>query len=369
MHVLGFLFSAMMMTDLVQRFETRVFVPLGGSADPIRANCHYQTIIGSEIIPVKVLGRPFPRSFETTTERMTTPDHDWFDIELTTNINTDGRDIVVILHGLESSTKGPLVTKMATAYLKIGLACVLVSFRGCNGEDNATPGGYHVGFTKDIDLVTAMLSKRFPQRRIYLSGFSLGGNVALKFLGELGDKAAERGIVGAAVTCVPFDPVASQGKLDQGINRVLYSENFLATLKRKAERQIEKFPGSFDIDRVRRCRTIGEFDDEFISKIYGFDGKVDYYRKSGSKWWLNKIRVPTCAINARDDPFIEETSLPTRVDVGEEAPVRLIYTDQGGHCGFMANTLLEEEKETGWLAHELARFIEYLRKSADIQSA
>jgi predicted alpha/beta-fold hydrolase len=79
--------------------------------------------------------------------------------------------------------------------------------------------------------------------------------------------------------------------------------------------------------------------------------------------------VPTCAINARDDPFIEETSLPTRVDVGEEAPVRLIYTDQGGHCGFMANTLLEEEKETGWLAHELARFIEYLRKSADIQSA
>jgi hypothetical protein len=175
----------------VDLFCSRIFVPLGGSADPIRANPHYQTIIGSEILPVKLLGRPFPRFFDTTTERITTPDGDWFDIELTTNIDSaEGRDIVIVLHGLESSTRGPLVTKMATAFLKVGLACVLVAFRGCNGEENDTPGGYHVGFTKDIHLVTAIMSKRYPNRKLYLSGFSLGGNVALKFLGELGDSAA-----------------------------------------------------------------------------------------------------------------------------------------------------------------------------------
>jgi uncharacterized protein len=349
--------------DLVQSFESRIFTPLGGSADPIRANCHYQTIIGSEILPAKLLGRVFPRGFETTTERIRTPDSDWFDIELTRNVDDPCKDIVIILHGLESSTKGPLVTKMATAYLNLGLACVLVSFRGCGGEENETPGGYHLGFTSDLDLITTILHQRYPSKFLYLSGFSLGGNVALKFLGELGPAAKKRGIVGAAVTCVPFDPVASQGKLDKGVNRILYSENFLATLKKKAERQIAKFPGSFDIERVRKCRTIGEFDDEFISKIYNFEGKEDYYRRNGAKWWLSKICVPTVAINARDDPFIEESSLPTRIDVGE-APVRLIYVDHGGHCGFIANKLEDVERETGWLAHELARFVSFLRENA-----
>ena len=352
----------------VQAWESRVFIPLGGSADPIRANCHYQTIIGSEILPVKLLGREFPRSFETTTERLATPDGDWFTIEKTSNIDDEDeeRDIVVILHGLESSTKGPLVTKMTTAYLNLGLSCVLVSFRGCGGEDNDTPGGYHLGFTSDVDFVTALLHERYPRRLLYLSGFSLGGNVCLKFLGELGEAAPARAIAGCAVTCVPFDPVASQGKLDKGLNRILYSENFLATLKLKAERQIAKFPGAFDIESIRKCRTIGEFDDEFISKIYSFDGKEDYYRKNGAKWFLNTIRVPTVAINARDDPFIEESSLPTRVDVGDVAPVRLCYHDNGGHCGFIANKLEAVELSTGWLAYEMSRFIEHIRSTPSV---
>lgn len=357
--------------DLVNSFQSRPFIPLGGSADWIRANCHYQTIVGSEILPLKLLGRPFPRTFETTTERISTPDNDWFNIEITSNINEDSTaGIVVILHGLESNTKGPLVTKMATAYLHAGFACVLISFRGCGDPslpldvlDNDTLGGYHLGFTKDVDLVTTLLHERYPKRLIYLSGFSLGGNVCLKFLGEMGDKALERGIGGAATTCVPFDPIASQGKLDVGFNRMVYSENFLQTLKKKAERQIAKFPGSFDIDRVRKCNTIGEFDDTFIASIYSFKDKTDYYRRNGSKWFLDKIRVPTIAINARDDPFIEETSLPTRVDVGEEAPVLLVYTDHGGHCGFLADRLSQEEKQCGYLSYELSRFLTHIHRA------
>jgi len=346
----------------VTSFESRVFVPLGGSADPVRASPHYQTIIGSEILPAKLFGRVFPRTFDTTVERIKTPDNDWFDIEKSMNIDDDAAapSIVVVLHGLESNTRGPLVTKMATAFLRDGFAFVLVSFRGCGGEENATPGGYHLGFTDDLDLVTRILRERYPKRDFYISGFSLGGNVTLKFLGEQKEAALERGIKGAAVTCVPFDPIASQGKLDVGINRILYSENFLSTLKKKAERQIERFPGSFKIERVRRCNTIGEFDDEFISAIYGFAGKTDYYRKCGSKWWLSSIRVPTIAINARDDPFIEEDSLPTRVDVAE-APVRLVYHDKGGHCGFIANSVAEEDRVCGFLAGELSRALVHIR--------
>ena len=202
--------------DVINSYQTRPFVPRGGSAS-FQANCHWQTIIGSEVLTVKFMGKAFPRTFETTVERLDTPDGDWFDIELTAGIDDNFKGgIVVILHGLESNTRGPLVTKMATAYLAQHFSCVLVSFRGCNGEDNATVGGYHLGFTKDVDVVTKMLHQRYPDRPIYLSGFSLGGNVCLKYLGEIGDSAEERGIAGAAVTCVPFDPIASQGKLDKG---------------------------------------------------------------------------------------------------------------------------------------------------------
>jgi hypothetical protein len=108
-------------------------------------------------------------------------------------------------------------------------------------------------------------------------------------------------------------------------------------LKQKAERQIAKFPGSFDIERVRRCNTIGEFDDEFVARIYNFRDKIDYYEQSGSIRYLKDIRVPSIAINAVDDPFIEENSLPTEADHVKGAPVRLIYQDYGGHCGFLAS--------------------------------
>jgi predicted alpha/beta-fold hydrolase len=196
------------------------------------------------------------------------------------------------------------------------------------------------------------LHQRYPNKKIYLSGFSLGGNVILKYLGELGDRASkDLNIIGAVATSVPFDPLASQPKLDQGFSRAVYSENFLKTLKAKAELKILRFPGSFDIEAVRRCKTIGDFDQAFIAPVFGYLDKEDYYRKTGSKWWLSKIRVPTVCINALDDPFIEETALPTDRDT-QGAPVRLIYHRHGGHCGFMAHT---PPAAHGWLAEEMAR--------------
>ena len=175
----------------------------------------------------------------------------------------------------------------------------------------------------------------------------------------MGEEAETLNLVGAAVTCVPFDPVASQGKLDVGINRAIYSENFLQTLKKKAKRKIAQWPNSFDYEKIKNCTTIGEFDDHFIARIYGFKDKVDYYRKTGSKWWLHKIRVPTIAVNARDDPFIEESSLPSEEDV-KTAPVRLIYTDQGGHCGFIGSAVDYNIPGWGYIAEELGRCIDHI---------
>lgn len=130
----------------------------------------------------------------------------------------------------------------------------------------------------------------------------------------------------------------------------------MRTLKAKAEKQHKKFPQAFDIDAIRRCSAIGDFDDAYIAKIYGFEDKIDYYRKTGSKWWLSKIRVPSIAVNAVDDPFIEASSLPGEADVGA-APVRLIYHEKGGHCGFVSR---DNEHPHGWLAEELGRALKHI---------
>ena len=142
-------------------------------------------------------------------------------------------------------------------------------------------------------------------------------------------------------------------------------------MKAKAEVEHQRFPEQFSIEEVRACETICAFDDAYLSKIYKFKDKDDYYRSSGAKWWLPKIRVPAVAINARDDPFIEVASLPSAEDVGDTAPVRLIYPKHGGHCGFhTAQQYMGYEggenapvPAHGWLAEELARFLDHVHIS------
>ena len=195
----------------------------------IFSNCHYQTIIGSEALRVKLIGS-IPRNFHTSSQRFETRDSDFFDVEFSDNMETS-LGVVVVLHGLESSTKGPLVTKMASSFINAGFAVCLMSFRGCSGDDNLTQGAYHLGFTTDVHQLVEYINSKYPKLNIYLSGFSLGGNVCIKYLSEIGENCIKLNCKGAVVTSVPFDPVASQHKIDQGFNRFVYSENFLATLK------------------------------------------------------------------------------------------------------------------------------------------
>jgi predicted alpha/beta-fold hydrolase len=193
----------------------------------------------------------------------------------------------------------------------------------------------------------------------------------LIFVVELGEEATSPSmrIIGAVVTCVPFDPVAGQMKLDTGFSRAVYSENFLLTLKAKAELQNTRYPGKFDIVTVRNCRSIGDFDNAFIAPVFGYTDKVDYYRKTGSKWWLDKIRTCVIAINALDDPFIEESSLPVQSELPTEASVRLIYHEYGGHCGFYSSDGSEGVVRHGWLAEELARAVEHIHHSSSAAAA
>ena len=141
-------------------------------AELVLGNCHVQTIIGSEVVRARIFG--FPKSYTSTRKRFDTDDGDFFYADFTHVNQEEDAPIVVVLHGLESNPDGPLVIKMAEAFHDKGFTCCLVAFRGCTGEENWTPGAYHVGFTKDVKQVTQYLKQKYPNKRIYLSGFSLG---------------------------------------------------------------------------------------------------------------------------------------------------------------------------------------------------
>ncbi len=361
--------------EVLETFPARPFDPV-----PWVTNEHWQTIWGAravqDIVLQKVAPHTLPQGWQDVydrRERWETPDGDFFHVDFlfaesgpaVPSPTTAPRPLAIVLHGLESTSWALLPRSMAKAYAKRGFDVLALNFRGCCGTDNLKPYSYHLGFTDDLAYVVRRLHAEDPRRRVYLTGFSLGGNVILKCLGELGAEAARLGVEGAAVACVPFDAVRSSSKIDTGFNRWVYAANFLSTLKVKAAQKWEKHrndeqaEGPYDLARVLACSSIGDFDDEVIAKLHNFEGKVDYYTQSCSKQYLPRIRVPALVVNARDDPFINVAGLPTQAEVGE-GTVRLIYHDYGGHCGFLTG---REEKgapeEERWLPTELARFLKH----------
>ncbi|CAM9310490.1 unnamed protein product, partial [Phaeothamnion confervicola] len=265
--------------------------------------------------------------------------------------------------GLESTSTAPLTSRIALAFQAKGFSVAVMCFRSCSGEDNRGIGCYHLGFTDDLKFIVETLRARYPKTPFVLSGFSLGGNVIAKLLGELGERAEDLGIVGGAVACVPYDAVACQQRIDSGFNRAVYSKNFLKSLIPKMQRKAAVNPRIaeiVDMARVARCKTVGEFDDAFIAPIYGFSSFVDYYEKAQSGPYLKKVRVPVLALQALDDPFMRAETYPTTGDL-EGAPVRLVYHRYGGHCAFISRD--KREQEQGWLPIELARFGQHVHDS------
>jgi uncharacterized protein len=358
-------------------FEARPFQP-----NPLLRNEHWQTIWGARAIQDMVLKALSPSAVPSAwsdvydrREKWETPDNDFFHVDYLFSSSSRGTaaagagapppPVAIVLHGLESTSSALLPRSMAKAFARQGFDVLALNFRGCCGSENLQPYAYHLGWTEDLAFAIRRLHQEDPRRRIYLTGFSLGGNVILKCLGELGDEAARLGVEGAAVACVPFDAVRSSGKIDSGFNRFVYAANFLSTLKVKAARKHAQHSGPdgrgpYDLERVLACRKIGDFDDEVIAKLHGFTDKVDYYRQSCSKQYLPRIRVPSLVVNAIDDPFINEAGLPAQADVGG-APVRLVFHKHGGHCGFITGDerpgMPEEERFLPW---ELARFLAHV---------
>lgn len=379
---------------LAASFEAEDFNPV-----PWFSNNHFQTICGylardipessyiknGNIMPFvgAAVGSFLRRNnrakcnFWDEREEVRTPDGDWFHADYKAAEGSP-KGLVILLHGLEANAESALSRGIASAYEDLGMDVVCLNFRGCSGEPNDTLGGYHAGFTGDLKYCLELLKSEFAELPpIYLSGFSLGGNVVLKALGELGLDAVKRyNIKGAAVACPPFDLERDIRFLNkQGFNRAVYANGLLEKFKDKVQDQLETLCNGdesthrFNFHDTMAASTTQEFDNAFIAPVYGFRDAAEYYEKCSSMFFLEKIAVPTLVIRAKDDPFFDPEAIPQYLtyEEGGRAPVKIVETAHGGHLGYAFQQLDDEaaKPNRSWLPYQLARFLQHVQEDSN----
>jgi predicted alpha/beta-fold hydrolase len=220
-------------------------------------------------------------------------------------------------------------------------------FRGTSGEPNRLARSYHSGDTADFDFVLSTLRGREPRARFAAAGFSLGGNVLLKWLGERG---ADAPLTIAVAASVPFELAPSSARLEKGLSRI-YGEFLLRRLKRSARRKLDKLPISDA--RLSALRTIREFDEFVTAPLHGFRDADDYYARSGCRPYLKAITVRTLIVQAEDDPFMSPDVIPQPGELA--AAIEIDLPIHGGHVGFVSGAW--PWRPTYWLEERIADFI------------
>lgn len=224
----------------------------------------------------------------------------------------------------------PYLAGMVRHLTRNGFDCLAWHYRSCSGELNRQERFYHIGETGDLHLVIQYaLSKEYST--IYLMGFSAGGNVTLKYVGEQG-RSINPAIKKAVVFSVPLDLMGSARRLERW-DSLVYNYRFNRTLKRKVMQKAAVMPGVFPTDAVRKARSIREFDNLFTAPMNGFRDVTDYYTRSSSLQFIPAIAIPTLIVNAKNDPFLSPECFPDTL--ARELPnVWMEFPENGGHCGF-----------------------------------
>lgn len=295
-------------------------------------NAHAQTIFPA-------LFRRTPR-VTTNRERLELSDGDFLDLDWNTDNQSDR--VAILTHGLEGTSSNPYMQGMAAALRRAGWDVLAWSFRGCSGETNRLLRSYHSGVTEDLERVIDHSLKTVRYRRVALIGFSIGGNITLKYLGETTpDPRIDR----AVAFSVPCDLGSSSRKLESRSNRI-YMKRFLDTLATKIREKIERYPDQLTDQGLRKMRTFEEFDEAYTAPLHGFRDAADYWKRASSKPVLRDIRISTLLINALDDPFLPSECFP--IESARANPnFHLEMPERGGHLGFVAfNSLNEYWTET-----------------------
>ncbi|HEX2722125.1 MAG TPA: hydrolase [Gemmatimonadaceae bacterium] len=269
----------------------------------------------------------------TRIERIDTPDGDFLDLHHTDA--PENAPLLVLLHGLEGSIGSHYVQALLSEASRRAWHATVLIFRSCGAELNRARRFYHSGETSDLDLALEHLLGANPSSNIVLAGVSLGGNVLLKYLGEKGSAVSKR-IKGAAAVSVPFDLSRAARHIDLGFSRV-YRRSFIRSLRRKAVAKLESFPDLASRSSIDAATTMVEFDNSFTAPVHGFRDADEYYEKSSSIRWLERIRINTLLLNAVDDPFLPRQVLDDVRAIARHNPaLTLEFPAGGGHVGFVS---------------------------------
>ena len=296
-------------------------------------NGHLQTILGALL----------PRRFRdgVVTERLELPDGDFLDLDWG---KAGHRRLAVISHGLEGSSKNSDIRGLSAALNEAGWDTLAWNFRGCSGEQNRCLRFYHSGETGDLSAVINHAAVNYSS--LALVGFSLGGNMVLKYLGE---GNVHPFLQAAVAVSVPVDLASSARALDRRLGNQIYLRRFMKSLAAKVEAKAKRFPAEIDATGVHDIRSFSIFDDRYTARIHGFRDAEDYWRQSSAIGYLNRISIPTLLLNAKDDPFLSRESFPY-VEASKNPCFYLEAPRSGGHLGFL-------DAQGFWIERRIPQFL------------
>lgn len=259
-------------------------------------------------------------------ERLVLPDGDFLDLTMTPD---NGGPVVLVLHGLQGSIRSRYACGMLASLYNANFTGILMHFRGCSGKINNQARLYHSGETSDPRQVINFLQQRYPGRPLLAIGFSLGGNVLLKLLGEDDPVSLQA----AVAVSVPLRLDYCADRINQGLSK-LYQWNLVRSMKSTIRKKhaAGQLP-TLDNNKTQRARSFWEIDDAFTAPVHGFKDVHDYYARCSSRQYLKNISTPTLIIQAKDDPFTSSSVIPEHHELSPT--IQLVAPEYGGHVGFV----------------------------------
>lgn len=273
------------------------------------------------------MGRYWPASLEPGQERRFATEPG-VQVVARCHRRRSGAPLLVLVHGLEGSADSTYMKWMGGAALEAGFDVLRLNVRNCGGTEHLCPTLYHSGLTTDLRAVVDQLAGE----RLFLVGFSMGGNQALKLAGEWGALPPPQ-VAGVAAISAPIDLAAGARRLDEPSNR-LYQLRFLAGLRARLRLKARLYPDRYSTAALDGVRSIVDFDHRVTAPAFGFRDAWDYYEQASSRRYLTAIRVPTLLIQAQDDPFIPFESF----QVPDNPALTLLAPKHGGHVSFLSRT-------------------------------
>ena len=258
---------------------------------------------------------------------------------------------VVIWHGMEGSTDSVYMWSTAAKAFAAGFNVIRVNYRSCGDSEHLAFTLYHGGMSADLRIVIEELITRDGLSRLYPIGFSLGGNMVLKLVGEYGQNPPSE-IISACVISPSVDLGASSRVICERSNW-LYHRNFVHNMKARVRRKKLLYPDLYDLTKLDEVKTLRDFDELFTARCNGFENAEDYYRRASSLAIVDQIRIPTLILHSEDDPFIPFE--PLRQTGFTDNPYLLVAsTQRGGHVAFVAD--VTESEDRFWAENRAVEF-------------